>query len=233
MRDAMSYLEIQDLTKIYGKGATAVTALDHVSFTVDKGEFIAIVGASGSGKSTLLHMMGGVDTATSGSVKLQDEEVFSMKEERRAVFRRRRVGFVFQEYNLIPVLSVEENIKMPVRLDQKKMEDAYLNQLLEMLGLAERRKAMPDELSGGQKQRTAIARAMANNPDIILADEPTGALDSETSRSIMDLFHQLHQTQKKTIILITHSTDLSAETDRIITLKDGQIIDEKAGHNAH
>lgn len=219
----MSYLEVKDLTKVYGKGETAVTALNKVSFTVDKGEFIAIVGASGSGKSTLLHMMGGVDTATSGSVKLQDEEVFGMKEERRAIFRRRRVGFVFQEYNLIPVLSVEENIKMPVRLDQKKMEDAYLDQLLGILGLQERRKAMPDELSGGQKQRVAIGRALANHPSMILADEPTGNLDHSTGLEIMALLKQSVQEFSQTLICVTHDETIAAMADRIITLSDGVI----------
>ncbi len=219
----MSYLEVKDLTKVYGKGETAVTALNQVSFTVDKGEFIAIVGASGSGKSTLLHMMGGVDTATSGSVKLQDEEVFGMKEERRAVFRRRRVGFVFQEYNLIPVLSVEENIKMPVRLDQKKMEDAYLDQLLDILGLQERRKAMPDELSGGQKQRVAIGRALANHPSMILADEPTGNLDHSTGLEIMALLKQSVREFSQTLICVTHDETIAAMADRIITLSDGVI----------
>ncbi len=219
----MSYLEVQDLTKIYGKGETAVTALDHVSFTVDKGEFIAIVGASGSGKSTLLHMMGGVDSPTSGSVKLQDEEVFTMKEERRAVFRRRRVGFIFQEYNLIPVLSVEENIRMPVRLDQKKMDDAYLDQLLEMLGLSEKRKAMPDALSGGQKQRVAIGRALANHPSVILADEPTGNLDHSTGLEIMALLRQSVREYSQTLICVTHDETIAAMADRIITLSDGVI----------
>ncbi|MDO4166941.1 MAG: ABC transporter ATP-binding protein [Eubacteriales bacterium] len=219
----MSYLEVRELTKIYGRKQTAVTALDHVSFSVEKGEFVAIVGASGSGKSTLLHMLGGVDTATSGSVLLQDEDVFTMKEERRAIFRRRRVGFIFQEYNLIPVLSVEENIKMPVRLDKKQMNPAYLEQLLQMLGLVERRKNLPDELSGGQKQRVAIGRALANHPSMILADEPTGNLDHNTGLEIMALLKKSVEEFSQTLILVTHDEAIAAMADRIITLSDGQI----------
>lgn len=219
----MSYLEVRELTKIYGRKQTAVTALDHVSFSVEKGEFVAIVGASGSGKSTLLHMLGGVDTVTSGSVLLQDEDVFTMKEERRAIFRRRRVGFIFQEYNLIPVLSVEENIKMPVRLDKKQMNPAYLEQLLQMLGLVERRKNLPDELSGGQKQRVAIGRALANHPSMILADEPTGNLDHNTGLEIMALLKKSVEEFSQTLILVTHDEAIAAMADRIITLSDGQI----------
>lgn len=219
----MSFLEVKDLIKIYGRGETAVTALDQVSFMVEKGEFIAIVGTSGSGKSTLLHLMGGVDSATSGSIRLQGEEVFGMKEEQRAVFRRRRVGFVFQEFNLIPVLSVEENIMMPVRLDQKKMDKAYFNQLLDLLGLKERRKAMPDELSGGQKQRVAIGRALANHPSVILADEPTGSLDHGTGMEIMALLKQSVQEFSQTLICVTHDEKIAAMADRIITLSDGRM----------
>lgn len=219
----MSYLEVKDLKKIYGKKNTAVEAVAGVSFTVEKGEFVAIVGASGSGKSTLLHMLGGVDTATSGTIRLNGEDVLSMKEERRAVFRRRKIGFVFQEYNLIPVLSVEENIKMPVRLDGKKMNPEYLEQLLGILRLTERREHLPDELSGGQKQRVAIGRALANRPALILADEPTGNLDRMTGLEIMALLKQSVKMFSQTLILVTHDETVAAMADRIITLSDGKI----------
>lgn len=219
----MSYLEVTDLTKIYGKEQTAVTALDHVNLSVERGEFVAIVGASGSGKSTLLHMLGAVDTPSSGKVLLQDEDVFEMKEERRAIFRRRRVGFIFQEYNLIPVLSVEENIQMPVRLDNKKMEAEYLEHLLDMVDLKERRKHLPDELSGGQKQRVAIGRALANHPSVILADEPTGNLDHSMGLEIMALLKKSVEEYSQTLILVTHDEAVAAMADRIITLSDGQI----------
>ena len=219
----MSYLEVEDLTKIYGKKENQVVALDHVSFSVEKGEFVAIVGASGSGKSTLLHMLGGVDQATSGKIFLQDEDLSEMKEERRAIFRRRKCGFVFQEYNLIPVLSVEENIEMPVRLDGKKMSPEYMEKLLGMLGLVERRGHMPDELSGGQKQRVAIGRALANHPALILADEPTGNLDRKTGLEIMALLKKSVEDFSQTLILVTHDEGLAAMADRIITLSDGKI----------
>ena len=219
----MSYLEVQDLTKIYGKDQTAVTALNHVNLSIERGEFVAIVGASGSGKSTLLHMLGAVDTPSSGKVLLQDEDVFNMKDERRAIFRRRRVGFIFQEYNLIPVLSVEENIQMPVRLDNKKIETEYLEQLLDMIGLKERRKHLPDELSGGQKQRVAIGRALANHPSVILADEPTGNLDHSMGLEVMALLKKSVEEFSQTLILVTHDEAIAAMADRIITLSDGEI----------
>lgn len=219
----MSYLEVKDLVKVYGKDQTAVTALDHVNLSIERGEFVTIVGASGSGKSTLLHMLGAVDTPSEGKVFLQDEDVFGMKEERRAIFRRRRVGFIFQEYNLIPVLSVEENIQMPVRLDNKKMEAEYLEQLLDMIGLKERRKHLPDELSGGQKQRVAIGRALANHPSVILADEPTGNLDHRMGLEIMALLKRSVEDFSQTLILVTHDETIAAMADRIITLSDGQI----------
>lgn len=219
----MSYLEVKDLVKVYGKAQTAVTALDHVNLSIERGEFVAIVGASGSGKSTLLHMLGAVDSPSAGKVFLQDEDVFDMKEERRAIFRRRRVGFIFQEYNLIPVLSVEENIQMPVRLDNKKMEAEYLEQLLDMIGLKERRKHLPDELSGGQKQRVAIGRALANHPSVILADEPTGNLDHRMGLEVMALLKKSVEEFSQTLILVTHDEAIAAMADRIITLSDGQI----------
>lgn len=222
----MDFLEVSNLRKVYGKHNAEVVALDSVSFSVDKGEFVAIVGASGSGKSTLLHLLGSVDTATKGSVSLQGEDVLSMKEEKRAIFRRRKVGFVFQEYNLIPVLSVEENIKMPVRLDGKKMDSEYLDKLLDMLGLAERRTHLPDELSGGQKQRVAIGRALANHPSVILADEPTGNLDRKTGLEIMALLKQSVEEFSQTLILVTHDETIAAMADRVITLSDGKIISD-------
>lgn len=222
----MGFLEVSDLRKVYGKHNAEVVALDNVSFSVDKGQFVAIVGASGSGKSTLLHLLGSVDTATKGSVCLQGEDVLSMKEEKRAIFRRRKIGFVFQEYNLIPVLSVEENIKMPVRLDGKKMDSEYLDKLLDMLGLAERRTHLPDELSGGQKQRVAIGRALANHPSVILADEPTGNLDRKTGLEIMALLKQSVEEFSQTLILVTHDETVAAMADRVITLSDGKIISD-------
>lgn len=226
MGETMEFLKITDLRKEYGKHNARVVALDGVSFCVQKGEFIAVVGASGSGKSTLLHLLGGVDDATQGSVSLQGEDILTMKEEKRAIFRRRKVGFVFQEYNLIPVLSVEENIKMPVRLDGKKMDDEYLEKLLGMLGLTERRTHLPDELSGGQKQRVAIGRALANHPSIILADEPTGNLDRKTGLEIMALLKQSVEEFSQTMILVTHDETIAAMADRVITLSDGRVISD-------
>lgn len=219
----MGYIEVKELTKVYGQKQTEVIALDHVAFSVEKGEFVAIVGASGSGKSTLLHMLGGIDTATSGSVLIEGEDILAMKENKRAVFRRRSLGFIFQDYNLIPVLSVEENIKMPVRLDQKQIDPAYLDDLLDMLGLTERRKHLPDELSGGQKQRTAIGRALANHPSLILADEPTGNLDHNTGMEIMALLRQSVKEFSQTLLLVTHDETIAAMADRVITLADGKI----------
>lgn len=219
----MEYLEVKNLRKVYGRKGIEVAALDGVSFTVDKGEFVAIVGTSGSGKTTLLNLLGGVDDATSGEVLLNGENVLELKEDRRSIFRRRRIGFVFQEYNLIPVLSVEENIVMPVRLDGKKMDSKYLEHLLEMLELTDRRQHMPQELSGGQKQRVAIGRALANRPSIILADEPTGNLDRKTSLEIMALLKQSVKDFSQTLILVTHDESIAAMADRIIMLSDGKI----------
>lgn len=219
----MKYLEVKNLRKVYGRKGIEVAALDGVSLTVDKGEFVAIVGTSGSGKTTLLNLLGGVDSATSGEVILNGENVLEMKEGRRSIFRRRRIGFVFQEYNLIPVLSVEENIIMPVRLDGKKMDSRYLEHLLEMLELTDRRQHMPQELSGGQKQRVAIGRALANRPAIILADEPTGNLDRKTSLEIMALLKQSVRDFSQTLLLVTHDESIAAMADRIIMLSDGKI----------
>ncbi|MBR6257811.1 MAG: ABC transporter ATP-binding protein [Lachnospiraceae bacterium] len=229
----MSYLEVNGLTKVYGgNDETKVVALDHVSFSVEKGEFVAIVGASGSGKSTLLSLLGGVDSATFGSVVLDGEDVHSMKAKQRAEFRRRKIGFIFQEYNLIPVLNVEENIEIPVRLDGIRMKEENLTKLLIMLGLEERRYHMPEELSGGQKQRVAIGRAYAHHPALILADEPTGNLDKATGMEIMTLLKNSARKFSQTMILVTHDESIAAMADRIITISDGKIVSDEVIRNA-
>ena len=219
----MSYLQVKDLTKVYGVNDTSVIALDHVSFSVEKGEFVAIVGTSGSGKSTLLSLLGGVDTPTSGSVTLDGEEVFKLKGTKRAEFRRRKIGFIFQEYNLIPVLNVEENIEIPVRLDGIRMKPEQMTKLLIMLNMEERRYHLPEELSGGQKQRVAIGRAYAHKPALILADEPTGNLDHATSMEIMDLLRTSAEKYGQTLIVVTHDDNIAATADRIIRISDGKI----------
>ncbi len=229
----MSYLEVKGLTKVYGgNDETKVVALDHVSFNVEKGEFVAIVGASGSGKSTLLSLLGGVDSATFGSVVLDGEDVHSMKAKQRAEFRRRKIGFIFQEYNLIPVLNVEENIEIPVRLDGVRMKEENMTKLLIMLGLEERRYHMPEELSGGQKQRVAIGRAYAHHPALILADEPTGNLDKATGMEIMTLLRNSARKFSQTMILVTHDESIAAMADRIITISDGKIVSDEVIRNA-
>ena len=219
----MSYLEVNQLTKVYGVNDTSVIALDHVSFSVEKGEFVAIVGTSGSGKSTLLSLLGGVDTPTSGSVTLDGEEVFKLKGTKRAEFRRRKIGFIFQEYNLIPVLNVEENIEIPVRLDGIRLKPEQMTKLLIMLNMEERRYHLPEELSGGQKQRVAIGRAYAHKPALILADEPTGNLDHATSMEIMDLLRTSAEKYGQTLIVVTHDDNIAATADRIIRISDGKI----------
>lgn len=224
--DMKPILEVEHLTKTYGKGDTAVTAVNNISFSVEKGEFVAIVGASGSGKSTLLHLVGGVDKADDGGILVDGDDVLSLKDEQRAIFRRRKIGFVFQEYNLVPVLSVEENIKMPVLLDGRKPDEEYLEGLLEMLGLQDRRDFLPNQLSGGQKQRVAIGRALANRPSIILADEPTGNLDKQNSREIIALLKRSVEEYAMTLLLITHDEILAGMADRIIQLEDGKIISD-------
>ena len=224
----MDILKACGLRKIYGSGETAVHALDGVDLTVEKGEFVAIVGTSGSGKSTLLHMLGGLDRPTEGKVFVDGKDIFALKDEELTIFRRRKIGFVFQTYNLIPRTSALANVELPMLYagvpHGERTQRA--KELLALVGMQDRMYHKPDELSGGQKQRTAIARAMANNPTLILADEPTGALDSETGHHIMDLFHKLHREQGKTIVLITHSRELAEETERIITLRDGRIVDD-------
>lgn len=216
-------LETNQLCKFYGTGENQVKAVNHVNIQIGQGEFVAIVGKSGSGKSTLLHMLGGLDTPTSGSVILSDKDLYSMKEDQLAVFRRRKIGFVFQAYHLIPVLTVEENIKMPILLDHRKPDRDYIDHIIEMLGLKDRRKHLPNQLSGGQQQRAAIARALANRPALILADEPTGALDSKNGNEVITLLQDSVKKLDQTLVLITHNIDLAREADRIVRITDGKI----------
>ena len=224
----MEILKVEHLCKNYGSGKTLVKALDDVSFTVSKGEFIAIVGASGSGKSTLLHLIGAVDKPTSGKVYVEGEDIYALNETNLAVFRRRQVGLIYQFYNLIPILHVKENMTLPVLLDGKKVEESYLKELIQILGLEKRVTHLPNELSGGEQQRVSIGRALMNHPALVLADEPTGNLDSKASAEIMKLLRRSYQKYKQTIIMITHDYDLALTADRIIEIKDGKIIkDEK------
>lgn len=224
----MEILKVEHLKKTYGKGNTLVKALDDVSFTVEKGEFVAIVGSSGSGKSTLLHILGGVDRPTSGKVYVDKEDVYKLNETNLAIFRRRQVGLIYQFYNLIPILNVEENITLPILLDNKKVDDKYLNELIKTLGLENRSNHLPNELSGGQQQRVSIGRALMNHPAILLADEPTGNLDSKASKEIIELLKLSNKKYNQTIIMITHDHNLALHASRIITLEDGKIIsDEK------
>ena len=222
----MEILKVENLTKVYGKGTTKVVALDSVSFTVNKGEFVAIVGASGSGKSTLLHLIGGVDRPTSGKVYIDGKDIYSFDDDKLAIFRRRQVGLIYQFYNLIPILNVEENITLPLDLDNRKVEPEKLNNLLKELGLLERRKHLPNQLSGGQQQRTSIGRALITNPTIILADEPTGNLDSTASDEIVDLLKKSNKDYNQTIIMITHNMEIAKCADRIIKIEDGKIVSE-------
>lgn len=224
----MEILKVEHLCKTYGSGKTLVKALDDVSFTASKGEFIAIVGASGSGKSTLLHLIGAVDKPTSGKVYVEGEDIYALNETNLAVFRRRQVGLIYQFYNLIPILDVKENMTLPVLLDGKKVEESYLKELIQILGLEKRVTHLPNELSGGEQQRVSIGRALMNHPALVLADEPTGNLDSKASAEIMKLLRLSNQKYKQTIIMITHDYDLALTADRIIEIKDGKIIkDEK------
>jgi putative ABC transport system ATP-binding protein len=223
----MEILKVDNLTKIYGKDKNQVVALDHVSFSVEKGEFVAIVGASGSGKSTLLHLMGGVDTPTSGKVYIDGKDIYNLNSDNLAIFRRREVGLIYQFYNLIPILNVEENILLPLELDNRKVDKFEFNELLKILGLQNRRKHLPNELSGGQQQRTSIGRALITKPAIVLADEPTGNLDSKSSEEVVELLKKMNKEYKQTIIMITHNLDIAAVADRIITIEDGKIVKEK------
>ena len=222
----MEILKVENLTKIYGKGDTKVVALDNVSFSVEKGEFVAIVGASGSGKSTLLHLMGGVDRPTSGSVYIDGKNIYKYTDDELAIFRRRQIGLIYQFYNLIPILNVEENITLPLDLDNRKVDKQRLENLLKLLGLDKRRYHLPNQLSGGQQQRTSIGRAMITSPAIILADEPTGNLDSKASDEIVELLKKSNKDFKQTIIMITHNMDIAKEADRIIKIEDGKIVEE-------
>ena len=222
----MDIVKMDHVTKIYGSGDTRVWALDDVNLTVQKGESLAVVGASGSGKSTLLHVMGGVDTVTNGKVIVDDRDITTLKDEEMSVFRRRKIGFVFQSYHLIPVLTVEENIQMPILLDHKKPDREYIDHVIEMLGLKDRRKHLPNQLSGGQQQRAAIARALANRPSLILADEPTGALDSTNGNEVMALLQDSVKKLNQTLVLITHNIDLAREADRIVRITDGKLTEE-------
>ena len=224
----MKILEVNNLCKNYGKGTTLVKALDDVSFSVEEGDFVAIVGSSGSGKSTLLHILGAVDKPTSGKVTIGGVDVFKQKDDDLAVFRRRKVGLIYQFYNLIPILDVYENMTLPIMLDGKKVDEKYLKELIEILGLERRTNHLPNELSGGQQQRVSIGRALISKPDIILADEPTGNLDSKSSKDIIDLLKLSNEKYKQTIIMITHDMNLAKEANIIITLDDGKIVkDEK------
>ena len=219
----MAILEVKNLTKIYGNDENKVVALDHVSFTVEKGEFIAIVGSSGSGKSTLLHLIGGVDKPTSGEVIVNGQNVYKKNENELAIFRRREVGLIYQFYNLIPILTVEENMTLPVLLDNKKVNQERLDELLRILDLKSREKHLPRELSGGQQQRVSIGRALMNAPSLVLADEPTGNLDSKNSKEIIDLLKLTQKRYKQTLIMITHDENIAMQADRIIVIEDGKI----------
>lgn len=223
----MEILKVENLTKVYGKDNNKVVALDNVSFTVEKGEFIAIVGASGSGKSTLLHLIGGVDTPTSGKVFIDGQDIYKLNSDKLAIFRRREVGLIYQFYNLIPILTVEENITLPLELDNRKVDKFELNEMIKLLGLERRRNHLPNELSGGQQQRTSIGRAIITKPAIILADEPTGNLDSKASEEVVTLLQKMNKDYKQTIIMITHNLEIASYADRIITIEDGKIVKEK------
>ena len=224
----MEILKVKNLCKTYGKGNTLVKALDNVSFSVEKGEFVAIVGSSGSGKSTLLHLLGGVDHPTSGEIIIDGENVYKLNENNLAIFRRRQVGLIYQFYNLIPILNVEENITLPILLDGRTPDKDYLKELIDILGLKNRINHLPNELSGGQQQRVSIGRALMNRPALLLADEPTGNLDSKASHDIIELLKMSNEKYKQTIIMITHDYNLALNADRIITIEDVKIVsDEK------
>lgn len=223
----MAVLEVSGLTKIYGEGESEVVALDNVSFSVEKGEFVAIIGASGSGKSTLMNQIGGIDTPTSGSVKIDSREITEMDEDELAIFRRRNIGMIYQFYNLIPTLTTEENIMLPWLLDGRKENRKKLEDIMSALGLSKRAKHLPGEMSGGQQQRVSIGRALINDPAFVLADEPTGNLDSKTGSEIMDLLKYSNQKFNQTILLITHDEKIALQADRIITMRDGNIISDE------
>ena len=219
----MEIVKVENLTKIYGNGETKVVALDNVSFSINKGEFVAIIGPSGSGKSTMLHLLGGVDRPTSGKVYINGTDIYSLSNDNLAIFRRKQIGLIYQFYNLIPVLNIEENISLPVLLDGKQVDKNKLNEIITTLGLKERVNHLPNQLSGGQQQRVSIGRSLINNPAIMLADEPTGNLDSKNSREIIDLLKYSNRKYEQTLIMITHDPEIAKEADRIIKIEDGKI----------
>ena len=220
----MEFLKIENLCKVYGKGENQVTALDHVSLTIEKGEFTAIIGSSGSGKSTLLHIIGGVDVPTSGKVYLNGQDVYAQSNEKLAIFRRRQVGLIYQFHNLIPTLNVVENITLPILMDKRQVNEERLNDLLEMLGLKDRKTHLPNQLSGGQQQRVSIGRALMNAPAVMLADEPTGSLDSRNGHEIIKLLKESNKKYGQTLLLVTHDENIALQADRIITIADGKVV---------
>jgi putative ABC transport system ATP-binding protein len=228
----MKILEIKNLCKVYGSGETKVDALKNVSFDIEQGEFVAIVGPSGSGKSTLMHILGGVDTPTSGEVNISGTDISKLNETKLAIFRRRQIGLIYQFYNLIPILNVEENMTLPILLDGKKPDKKLLNDLVQKLGLSERVGHLPNQLSGGQQQRVSIGRALMNHPAILLADEPTGNLDSENSREIIALLRKFNKENRQTVIIITHDERIALSADRVITIEDGQITHDSKREEA-
>lgn len=223
----MNILQIKNLSKVYGKGETVVKALDDVSFSVKKGEFVVIIGPSGSGKSTLLHLLGGVDRPTSGKVLIDKKDIYELDETQLAIFRRRQIGLIYQFYNLIPILTVEENIKLPALLDEQKIDKRHFNEIVSILGLQQRLDHLPNQLSGGQQQRVSIGRALISNPAIILADEPTGNLDSKNSGEIMELLKMFNKTFNQTLIVITHDERIALQADRVISIADGKIAKDE------
>lgn len=226
----MKILKVENLCKTYGKGNNQVQALNDVSFSVEKGEFVVIVGQSGSGKSTLLHLIGGVDEPTSGHIFVDGQNVYKKSKEQLAIFRRRQVGLIYQFYNLIPILNVAENMTLPLKLDGQKVNDERVNELLEVLGLTDRKKHLPSQLSGGQQQRVSIGRALINAPALVLADEPTGNLDSKSSQEIMELLKYSNKKYRQTLIVITHDENIALQADRIIRIADGQIVSDEKTH---
>lgn len=227
----MEVVRVENLSKSYGIGNTKVEALKNINLTINQGEFVAIVWASGSGKSTLLHLLGGVDKPTSGKVYVDGIDIYSLSEKELAIFRRRKVGFIFQFYNLVPVLTAEENIKLPILLDNKKLNSEHFEELVNILGLNDRRHHLPNELSGGQQQRVSIGRALAYSPSIVLADEPTGNLDSQNSKEIIDLLKISVKKYNQTLILITHDLNIAAQADRIITIEDGSVVIDEVNNS--
>src|SRR5574344_519840 len=225
----MEILKTEELIKIYGQDSNKVDALDHVSIKIDNGEFVAVVGSSGSGKSTLLNMLGGLDRPTSGKVYVRDKDIFNLKDEELTIFRRRNIGFIFQNYNLVPILNVYENIVLPIELDGNKPDQEYVDDILEKLGLTKKKYEMPNKLSGGQQQRVAIARALSTKPAIILADEPTGNLDSKTSMDVLLLLKKLSCEFNQTVVMITHNDEIAQMADRIIRIEDGKVVTYNGG----